>query len=107
MMPSLSSKHSALARAPRIPRLFVIMVLITPLAVTTSVASIPLHLTSAALSEMQLMSECRSLDIWVGIPEDKQRGTFDLRSQKSDAASQSKGFECETGVCFLNFHESL
>ena len=30
MMPSLSSKHSALARAPRIPRLFVIMVLINP-----------------------------------------------------------------------------
>ena len=28
-----------------------------------AVASIPLHLTSAALSEMQLMSECRSLDI--------------------------------------------
>jgi len=32
MMPSLSYKHSALARAPRISRLFVIMVLITPLA---------------------------------------------------------------------------
>ena len=43
--------------------LFVVMVLITPLAWMTSVASIPLHLTSAALSEMQLMSECRSLDI--------------------------------------------
>ena len=56
MMPSLSSKHSALARAARIPRLFVIMVRITPLAVMMSVAIIPLHLTSAAQSETLSMS---------------------------------------------------
>jgi len=47
------------------------MVLITPLAAMTSVASIPLHLTSAALSEMQLTSECRSLDIWARGPTTK------------------------------------
>ena len=38
------------------------MVRITPLAVTMSVASIPYHLTWAALSEMLLTSVCKSLD---------------------------------------------
>jgi len=54
---------SDFTQTPHGPTILAPMVLITPSAVMTSVASIPLHLTSAVLSEMQLMSECGSLDI--------------------------------------------